>query len=123
MIRKIAASVAIVLLLMAGTVLAYGLVTNGARPDCPGKVECPLTGELVCRDQCPLLDSDRADCPGEVECPLTGELVCRDRCPLLDTARPDCPGKIECPLTGELVCKDRCPAKETAHAGGACCRQ
>lgn len=24
----------------------------------------------------------RADCPGKVVCPLTGELVCRDRCPL-----------------------------------------
>ena len=24
------------------------------RPDCPGKIECPLTGELVCKDRCPL---------------------------------------------------------------------
>ncbi len=24
------------------------------RPDCPGKVVCPLTGDLVCADRCPL---------------------------------------------------------------------
>lgn len=52
--------------------------TNNA---CPGKIVCPLTGELVCRDECPRLDANRADCPGRIECPLTGELVCADRCP------------------------------------------
>jgi len=25
--------------------------------------------------------ADRADCPGKIVCPLTGELVCIDRCP------------------------------------------
>lgn len=49
---------------------------------CPGKIVCPLTGELICRDQCPRVDLNRADCPGRIECPLTGELVCKDRCPL-----------------------------------------
>ncbi|MEE8153401.1 MAG: cation transporter [Phycisphaerales bacterium] len=24
------------------------------RPDCPGKIICPLTGDLVCKDRCPL---------------------------------------------------------------------
>ena len=24
------------------------------REDCPGKMTCPLTGELVCKDRCPL---------------------------------------------------------------------
>ncbi len=28
------------------------------------------------------IDPDRPDCPGKVVCPITGELVCRDRCPL-----------------------------------------
>lgn len=28
-------------------------------------------------------DAARADCPGQVACPLTGELVCKDRCPLI----------------------------------------
>jgi hypothetical protein len=122
-VRKIAASVAVVMLLMAGTVLAYGLVASAARPDCPGEVECPLTGEQVCKDQCPLIDADRPDCPGKVECPITGELVCRDRCPLIDADRADCPGKVECPLTDELVCKDRCPVGETADVDDACRQQ
>lgn len=26
--------------------------------------------------------TDRADCPGKIVCPLTGQLVCNDRCPL-----------------------------------------
>lgn len=25
--------------------------------------------------------AERADCPGKIVCPLTGELVCRDKCP------------------------------------------
>lgn len=78
-------------------VLALGLVaaayplatakTKAQRSDCPGKVVCPLTGEEVCMDRCPLTakatktDPTRADCPGQIECPLTGELVCRDQCP------------------------------------------
>lgn len=55
---------------------------QATRPDCPGKIVCPQTGELVCRDRCPTVDSDRRDCPGRIVCGLTGELVCRDRCPL-----------------------------------------
>ncbi|MGE0229559.1 MAG: hypothetical protein AB7U23_13735 [Dehalococcoidia bacterium] len=30
----------------------------------------------------PLKDPARADCPGLIECPLTGELICADKCPL-----------------------------------------
>lgn len=26
--------------------------------------------------------TDRIDCPGKIVCPLTGDLVCSDRCPL-----------------------------------------
>ncbi len=28
------------------------------------------------------VDSTRPDCPGQIICPLTGEPVCADRCPL-----------------------------------------
>lgn len=69
--------------------------------------------------------TDRTDCPGKIVCPLTGELVCKDRCPAAqDANRADCPGKIECPLTGDLVCKDRCPLgdKQTATLP-ECCRE
>lgn len=62
------------------------------RSDCPGKVVCPLTGEEVCKDRCPLAakqtGATRADCPGQVECPLTGELACRDQCPATNAAKP-----------------------------------
>lgn len=71
--------------------------------------------------------ADRPDCPGKVVCSLTGELVCRDRCPLIDPAREDCPGRIECPLTGELVCRDRCPQgasrSQESETGAPCCRE
>lgn len=42
-------------LVLAGGVLAFELSTNREqRPDCPGKIVCPKSGELVCRDRCPL---------------------------------------------------------------------
>lgn len=64
----------------------------------------------------------RADCPGKIVCPITGELVCRDECPRVDANRADCPGKIECPIDGGLICKDRCPAGgSVAEAIPPCC--
>lgn len=30
-----------------------GQMASAARADCPGKIVCPITGELVCIDQCP----------------------------------------------------------------------
>ncbi len=72
--------------------------------------------------------TERADCPGKITCPQTGELVCRDQCPTVDPERPDCPGRITCPLTGELVCVDRCPLGAGAAKGdmgsakASCCR-
>ncbi len=83
--------------LALATAGAFGLASSGTdRADCPGKIACPLTGEEICRDQCPTIDSGREDCPGRIECPLTGELVCVDQCPLDQTsasvpvARPCC---------------------------------
>ena len=64
---------------------------------------------------------ERNDCPGKVLCPITGEEICKDRCPLLDAARANCPGKVECPLTGELVCRNECPIETTSAAAAACC--
>lgn len=69
--------------LALAAVSAFGFAAATAeRADCPGKIVCPLSGELTCRDECPTIDSTRADCPGRIECPLTGELVCVDRCPV-----------------------------------------
>jgi len=56
----------IVALLTAGTGLgAYALAGSGqsGRPDCPGTVVCPLTGEPVCRDQCPAGSETTAPAP------------------------------------------------------------
>ncbi len=59
-------------LVLTGGAFAYRLAfASGERPDCPGKIVCPLTGELVCRDRCPLgaggAKSETAPgcCPGE----------------------------------------------------------
>ncbi len=60
-------------------------------------------------------------CPGKIICPLTGELICRDQCPRTDADRPDCPGLIRCPLTDEDVCADRCPAQAEKQATAPTC--
>ena len=66
-----------------GGLAAYSLAfADGQRSDCPGTVVCPLTGDEVCKDRCPLIDAERADCPGKVDCPITGQRVCVDECPL-----------------------------------------
>ena len=47
----------------------------------------------------PLKDPARADCPGLIECPITGELICADQCPLNsgeaqdESVPPCCRGK------------------------------
>ncbi|MCO6438605.1 MAG: hypothetical protein J5J06_16050 [Phycisphaerae bacterium] len=75
----LASAAAVALVAVAGIVLAQ---SRAERPDCPGKITCPQTGEIICRDKCPTVDPHRPDCPGRIVCPLTGELVCKDRCPL-----------------------------------------
>lgn len=119
------------LVALVGAVTLGGLglaAASSERPDCPGKIVCPMTGKLVCKDRCPARDANRPDCPGQIVCPQTGKLVCKDQCPARDANRPDCPGQIVCPLTGKLVCKDRCPlhgSGENNVAGSAekpaCC--
>lgn len=81
------------LVLAIGAIVAVaGAATGFQQSDCPGKVVCPLTGDEVCRDQCPLVDANRDDCPGKIECPITGELVCRDKCPVGDANGTEEPG-------------------------------
>jgi hypothetical protein len=83
--------------LALATASALGIARAASgRADCPGKITCSVTGEIVCRDQCPTVDPDRADCPGRIECPLTGELICVDHCPVdqqnaaITPSRPSC---------------------------------
>jgi len=70
---------AVLALLAAGTgVGAYAVAGSGkaTRPDCPGTIVCPLTGETVCRDRCPLNGDPRdtpsvSPCCGETTGPVT----------------------------------------------------
>jgi hypothetical protein len=84
-----------------GGLLALPLAFAGTqRSDCPGKVVCPLTGEEICKDQCPLAakktGTTRAECPGQIECPLTGDVVCRDQCPVADLTTKEEAGLSDC---------------------------
>uniref|UniRef100_A0A7C2K0I4 4Fe-4S ferredoxin-type domain-containing protein n=1 Tax=Schlesneria paludicola TaxID=360056 RepID=A0A7C2K0I4_9PLAN len=87
---------ALLVLIAVGTAAAFGFArSNAAREDCPGTVACPLTGEEVCKDRCPLLTAQRSDCPGKIACPITGEPACADECPLeaaqaTDAGLPPC---------------------------------
>lgn len=85
--KRMALTLALLAVVTGGSVLAYGITRPSAgRPDCLGTVACPITGDEVCKDRCPLLNANRSDCPGQIACPITGELVCRDECPLAKTA-------------------------------------
>lgn len=87
-----------VLLAFGVSVAAYGVSGVGsARSDCPGKIDCPLTGDEVCKDRCPLADTARSNCPGKIDCPVTGEPVCRDRCPLDATAETNADKQADVP--------------------------
>jgi hypothetical protein len=58
----------VVMLLAVGAgVTAYATATaRSERPDCPGRITCPLTGELVCKDRCPLGEQAAADPTNEL---------------------------------------------------------
>lgn len=40
--------------LLGSGALAYALASGEKREDCPGKIICPITGQEICKDQCPL---------------------------------------------------------------------
>ncbi len=51
------------------TAFAVSSSSPTERDDCPGKIVCPLTGELVCEDQCPVDEKTSTEdlaecCPG-----------------------------------------------------------
>ncbi len=47
-------SIATLLAISAGVTAYAATSARSERPDCPGRIVCPLTGELVCKDRCPL---------------------------------------------------------------------
>lgn len=47
--------------------------------------------------------ADRVDCPGTIVCPLTGDEVCKDRCPLnTDEAIAESPSVIQPSSTSQV---------------------
>jgi hypothetical protein len=53
MLKRIV-SIAALFAISAGVTAYAAVVAQSDRPDCPGKIICPLTGDLVCKDRCPL---------------------------------------------------------------------
>jgi len=50
---KLFAIAGVIGLLGAGTGWMTTSAADATRPDCPGKIVCPLNGEQVCADRCP----------------------------------------------------------------------
>ena len=64
--RKTLLSLAILSLIGGGVAIAASgggddLPKDPTRADCPGMIECPLTGAMVCADECPLANGAKAD--------------------------------------------------------------
>ncbi len=52
--KKILITSLLVLLGLSAGWVAVTRAGEGIRTDCPGRIDCPLTGDRVCADQCPL---------------------------------------------------------------------
>jgi hypothetical protein len=54
--------------LSAATPEATMALMAAERADCPGKIVCPITGELICADQCPAGEADPVGAAGMRSC-------------------------------------------------------
>ena len=71
MVKLLAAGILSAGLLGAGVAMSQGQSrTDLSRPDCPGQIRCPRTGEFVCKDRCPELNEKTATEPEKSSCPL-----------------------------------------------------
>lgn len=53
--KKVCVYAGLAVLTIAGAVFAYKTTfVSSTRADCPGQIICPLTGQPVCIDQCPM---------------------------------------------------------------------
>ena len=64
--RRTLIALAVLALVGGGVAIASSGTSNDVlkdpnRADCPGLIECPLTGEMICADECPLADGEKAD--------------------------------------------------------------
>lgn len=70
-----------VLLIVAVALIAGGAVSIASSGnDCPGVMTCPLTGQVICVERCPITHPDAEPCPGTKVCPTTGQTICVERC-------------------------------------------
>ena len=53
-------------LLLAGGVFAYHV--SKTRANCPGKIVCPLTGQVICADECPVAADETATAAEVPDC-------------------------------------------------------
>jgi hypothetical protein len=61
--RKTLVALLVLALIGGGVAIAASSTTSdiprdSTRADRPGLIECPLTGEIICADECPLLEGD-----------------------------------------------------------------
>ncbi len=64
--RKTLLTLAVLILIGGGVAIAASGTNDDAlkdpnRADCPGLIECPLTGDMICADECPLNSAAEAD--------------------------------------------------------------
>lgn len=64
--RKTLLTLAVLALIGGGGAIAASgtnsdVLKDPSRADCPGLIECPLRGEMICADECPLNNGDKAD--------------------------------------------------------------
>lgn len=78
---------AAVMVALGGSLSAYKLAfadgnrvstLDPRRPDCPGQIVCPISGELVCRDECPLASSETKNAANEQPQTETKSCCCQN---------------------------------------------
>jgi len=97
-------------LLSAGTGSMAVSVAETSRSDCPGMIVCPLTGEDVCADRCPVEAMNTPSAASE-----TADALCGGACPA-PAPKPK-PGKPD----GDKAQRGAAPSeKPVAMKGGSC---
>ena len=82
---KFLAIAVVIGLLSAGTSWMAVSAAETSRSDCPGKIVCPLTGDEVCADRCPVDTENVPTAPSK-----TADELCGGACPV-PTPKPEKP--------------------------------
>lgn len=78
--HKTLITLAVLALIGGGVALAAtggndDILKDPNRADCPGLIECPLTGDMICADECPLNNGEKAEDNATADVPP----CCRDK--------------------------------------------